>query len=44
MRLFRAFDEVENMLAEGRSLRIERDEIEALLLSWGFNRVDLGDR
>jgi hypothetical protein len=35
MRLFRAFDEVENMLAEGRSLRIERDEIEALLSELG---------
>jgi hypothetical protein len=35
MRLFRAFDEVENMMAEGRRLRIEKGELDPLLSTLG---------
>lgn len=35
VRLFQAFDEIENMIAEGRSLRIEAGELDALLAAVG---------
>ena len=35
MRLFQAFDTVENMMADGRNLRIEKDELEPLLSTLG---------
>jgi hypothetical protein len=35
VRLFRAFDDVEDMLAAGRNLRIEKAEIAPLLLTLG---------
>ena len=35
MRLFRAFDEVEDMKAQGRQLRIDPQSLEALLASLG---------
>jgi hypothetical protein len=35
MRLFRGFDEIEDMMAAGRHLRIENDEIAALLSTLG---------
>jgi hypothetical protein len=35
MRLFRAFDEIEDMMGEGRQLRIARDEIGSLLSTLG---------
>jgi hypothetical protein len=35
MRLFRAFDEVEDMMATGRKLRVEKHELEILLSTLG---------
>lgn len=35
MRLFQAFDTVENMMADGRSLRIGKNELEPLLATLG---------
>jgi hypothetical protein len=35
MRLFQAFDTVENMMADGRNARIEKDELEPLLSTLG---------
>jgi hypothetical protein len=35
MRLFQGFDEVENMMAEGRALRIENDQLGPLLAAVG---------
>jgi hypothetical protein len=35
MRLFRAFDEVENMMAGGRSLVVDGDELDSLLETLG---------
>jgi hypothetical protein len=35
LRLFQAFDEVENLMAEGRRLRVDGDALEALLLGLG---------
>jgi plasmid stability protein len=35
MRLFRAFDEIEDMMAAGRELRIEKQEIGSLLSGLG---------
>ena len=35
MRLFRAFDEVENMMADGRSLRLDGASLEELLAGLG---------
>jgi hypothetical protein len=35
MRLFQAFDTVENMMADGRSARIEKNELEPLLSTLG---------
>ena len=35
MRLFRAFDEVENMMAEGRSLTVDGDGLDSLLGTLG---------
>jgi hypothetical protein len=36
MRLFRGFDEIEDMMAAGRQLRIENVEVESLLSSLGL--------
>ena len=35
MRLFRAFDEIENMMADGRSLIVDPDALEQLLSTLG---------
>lgn len=35
MRLFKAFDEVESMMSEGRTLRIEKAQLEPLLAAVG---------
>ncbi len=35
MRLFKAFDDVENMMADGRTLRVEKDQLGPLLAAVG---------
>jgi hypothetical protein len=35
MRLFQAFDEIENMLSDGRSLNVDRDTLEHVLSTLG---------
>lgn len=37
MRLFRAFDEIENMLAQGRRLRVDADTLEQVLAALKVN-------
>jgi hypothetical protein len=37
LRLFRAFDDIENMMAEGRSLPIDGPLLEDLLLAVGIS-------
>jgi hypothetical protein len=37
MRLFRAFDEIENMMAEGRRLTVDSGNVEELLASLGVD-------
>ena len=37
MRLFQAFDEIENMLAEGRQLRVDRTTLEGVFSSLGID-------
>ena len=37
MRLFQAFDEVEDMLAQGRTLHVDQPDLEALLAGLGID-------
>ena len=37
LRLFQGFDEIENMMAQGRSLRLDMDRLEELLSSLGLD-------